>query len=135
MSGDFDLTDGRGESAVEPAERRLVPMKVGSATVFVEATDDDATLETDEFHPVGALNPEQAFENASHALKECVRVVGQRIESMQDTMLPKEVGVEFTLTFDVEGKATIVPVLLTGKAKTAVGIKVTAKWQPGGQAP
>lgn len=135
MSGDFDLTDGRTKSTIEPARRRLVPMKVGTATVFVEAVDDDTVLETDEFHAVGALNPEQAFETASEALKECVSVVGQRIESMRDSMRPAEVGVEFTLTFDVEGKATIVPVLLTGKAKTAVGVKVTAKWQLGDKGP
>ena len=135
MSGDFDLTDGRSESTGETAGRRLVPMQVGTATVFVEAIDDDTVVETDDFHAVGALNPQEAFATASDALKECVRVMGERIETTRDAMRPAEVGVEFTLTFDVEGKATIVPVLVTGKAKTAVGIKVTAKWHLGEKAP
>ena len=135
MSGSFDLPDSREQNTAESPPRRLVPMQVGTATVFVEAIDDDTVVETDGFHAVGALNPQVAFETASEALKECVRVMGERIETMRDAMRPTEVGIEFTLTFDVEGKATIVPVLLTGKAKTAVGIKVTAKWHPGETAP
>lgn len=131
MSGDFDLSPASGQNTVEAVGRRLVPMQVGTATVFVEAVEDDTVLETDGFQAVSALNPQQAFETASDALKECVRVMGERIETMTGAMRPREVGIEFTLTFDVEGKATIVPVLITGKAKTAVGIKVTAKWQPG----
>jgi hypothetical protein len=133
MSGDFDVTDGRSDvPAVYPAaRRRLVPMQVGSATVFVEATAEAPVIDAaDDFHAVG-INPTEAFETASDALKECVRVVGERIDAMQDAIRPKEVGVEFTITFDVEGQARIIPVLLTGKAKTAVGVKVSAKWQPG----
>jgi len=132
MSGDFDAKgDEAGVVAAGTQERRLVPMRVGEATLFVEAADDEPVIQpTDDFHVVG-VNPREAFETASEALKECVRVVGERIDSMQEAMRPHEVGVEFTLTFDVEGQARIIPVLLTGKAKSAVGVKVSAKWQPG----
>ena len=132
MSGDFDAkADGDGVVAAGTHERRLVPMQVGDATLFVEAAIDEPVIqETDDFHVVG-VNPREAFETASEALKECVRVVGERIDSMQAAMQPHEVGVEFTLTFEVEGQARIIPVLLTGKAKSAVGVTVSAKWQPG----
>jgi hypothetical protein len=132
MSGDFDAKgDGDGVVAAGTQERRLVPMQVGEATVFVEAArDEPAIQETDDFHVVG-VNPREAFETASEAMKECVSVLGARIDSMQDAMRPHEIAVEFTLTFDVEGQARIIPVLLTGKAKSAVGVKVSARWQPG----
>jgi hypothetical protein len=106
-------------------------MKVGDAVVYVEATGDTATVEESEAVGAVGMSPADAFETASAALKECVRVVGERLQSIGDAVQPREVGVEFTLTFDVEGRATIIPVLLTGKAKSGMGIKVTATWQPG----
>ncbi len=132
MSGDFDVPGGPGDASVaDPAARRLVPMQVGSATVFVEATADAPVIAaTGDFHAVG-INPTEAFETASDALKECVRVVGERIDEMKDAMRPEEVGIEFTIAFEVGGEARIIPVLLTGKAKTAVGVKVSATWHPG----
>ncbi len=132
MSGDFDATGGTAAptAAAGDVRRRMVPMKVGSATVFIEAADDGAAVEpSDEFYAVGAT-PADAFAVASDALKECVKVVGERIEGLGGRLKPEEVGVEFTITFDVEGKATIIPVLLTGKARTAMGVKVTATWKP-----
>jgi hypothetical protein len=80
--------------------------------------------------PVG-LDPTEAFTKASDALRECVKVVGQRLDQLGEAVKPAEIGVEFTITFDVEGSAHIIPVLLTGKAKTAMGVKVTAVWRPG----
>jgi hypothetical protein len=124
---DFDIR----ADPVPAGERRLVPMQVGSAVVYVEAVGEDATIEgTQEFGVVG-LNPAEAFEKASDALRECVRIVGDRLERLGDATRPEEVGVEFTITFDVEGQAHIIPVLLTGKSKASMGIKVTAKWQRG----
>ena len=131
MSSDFDVRRDLDATDRQQGARRLVPMRVGAATVYVEATGDAPALPPGEaFHAVG-LDPQEAFATASEALKECVRVMGERLESMRDGMRPQEVGVEFTITFDVEGQARIIPVLLTGKAKTAVGIKVSARWQPG----
>lgn len=133
MSDDFNPAGGDTATPAVGTETRpkLVPMKVGDATVYVEAVGDGAVVEAgDEFHAVG-VDPQQAFETASEALKECVRVVGERVVAMKDAMRPEEVGIEFTITFDVQGKATIIPVLLTGSAKTQLGVKVTAKWELG----
>jgi hypothetical protein len=77
------------------------------------------------------LDPKEAFEKASEALQECVRVVGDKIEKVGAAIEPDEVGVEFTLTFEAEGKAHIVPVLVSGKATSTMGIKVHAIWKPG----
>jgi hypothetical protein len=132
VSSDFDRTDGDGEAAAVGIQgRRLVGMQVGSATVFVEAVGPAPAVEQpEEFRPV-SVDPKQAFETASEALKECVQVVGERIEKMAQAARPDEVGIEFTIAFEVAGKATIIPVLLTGAAKTQLGVKVTAKWQLG----
>jgi Trypsin-co-occurring domain 1 len=112
--------------------RRLVPMKVGSAVVYIEPLDDPPTIEaTDELRPV-SVDPREAFEMASDAVRECVQVVGQRVVDTASGIVPAKVGLEFTLTFDVEGRASIIPVLLTGKAKSAFGIKVSAEWHPQG---
>jgi hypothetical protein len=136
---EFEAAGGRAAGAAESdgagarAPVRAVPMKVGDATVFIEVVGEPLELEVPEgaeFEAVGGLDPAEAFEKASDALKECVKIVGERLEELQDKMGPDEVGVEFTISFDVEGQARIIPVLLTGKAKTAMGVKVTALWKP-----
>jgi hypothetical protein len=118
--------------ATATAPVRLIPMKVGDAEVFIEAVGESPTIEQGgEFRAVGGLSPTDAFEKASDALKECVKIVGDRLGQLGDAIQPEEIGVEFTITFDVEGQASIIPILLTGKAKTGMGIKVTALWKPG----
>ena len=97
--------------------------------MYLEVDEDIVIESSDAISPV-SFDPAQAFEQAGNALRECVSVIGDRLTQISAVAKPKEVDVEFTLTFEVEGKASIVPVLLTGKAKTASGIKVTAKWQP-----
>jgi hypothetical protein len=114
-------------------------MQVGSAVVYIEPLEEPAVLQDEgELRPVGA-DPSKAFAAASEALRECVRVVGERVTDTvagaAAAVVPDVIGMEFTLTFDVEGRATIVPVLLTGKAKSAMGIKVTAQWHPRGAPP
>jgi hypothetical protein len=151
---DWEPTGGSAPTAAESGsngdgsigadqEVRLVPMRVGDAEVYVEAVGPppDVLLSTDdEWEPVGGLNPADAFEKASDALKECVNIVGDRLNNLGQAIEPDEIGVEYTITFDVEGEAKIIPVLLTGKAKTAMGVKVSALWRPrersngGGQA-
>lgn len=133
MSGTLGVPGNAAAPADNPPDggTRLVPMKVGNADVWIEAPDETITLQARPgFRAVG-LDPTEAFAKASDALRECVSVVGQRLDNLADTLAPDEVGVEFTITFDVEGKANIVPVLLTGKAKTSMGVKVTALWRPG----
>jgi hypothetical protein len=115
--------------------RRLVPMQIGDAVVYIEPLDEPAQVEeTGDLRPV-SVDPREAFEKASDALRECVRVVGERVIDSTAAFVPDTVGMEFTLTFDVEGRASIIPVLLTGKAKSGIGIKVTAQWHPKGAPP
>ena len=122
---DFEPTD----DVVGPV--RLVPMRVGDAEVYIEAVGPSPQLEASaDFEAVGGLDPGEAFERASDALKQCVRIVGERLANLGDALEPDEVSVEFTITFDVEGKARIIPVLLTGKAKTSMGVQVNALWKP-----
>ncbi len=37
---------------------------------------------------------------------------------------------EFSLTFDVKGKASVIPILVTGETGVQTGLKITAKWEP-----
>jgi hypothetical protein len=41
---------------------------------------------------------------------------------------PNETTVEFSLGFDIKGKATLVPALLSSEAAASAAVKVTAKW-------
>lgn len=106
-------------------------MQVGSATVYVEQAGEPLQIQTDDrFYPVSPPSTKEAFEEASKILQECVRVVGERVEGLAGKAMPKEVTVEFTLTFEATGKAQLIPVLLTGEAKAVTGLKVTAVWDP-----
>ena len=110
------------------AERRLVPMQVGSATVYVEQVGAPPEVEaTDAIYPV-ALTPEEAFNKASELIRECVRVVGERVEALAEKR-PQEVSVEFSVTFAVKGKASLIPVFVTGETGAETGLKVKAIWQ------
>lgn len=104
-------------------------MQVGSATVYVEQAGEPFEIQTDDqFYPVSPPSTKDAFEEASRILQECVRVVGERVEDLTEKARPKEVTVEFTLSFEAKGRAQLIPVLLTGEAKAATGLKVTAVW-------
>lgn len=130
------MTGGFGAMGSSPdghtdSQRSVLPMQVGNSTLYVEATGPSTAIEpVGGFQAVG-LDPTEAFTQASDALRECVRIVGERLDKLGEAVKPDEVGVEFAISFDVEGSARIIPVLLTGKAKTAMGLKVTAKWRPG----
>ena len=110
--------------------RIMVPMQIGSATVYVVQTEGAGpAVEDDRIRPVGALSPSQAFESAGEILRECVRVIGERIENLSEKARPQQVTVEFSLTFEVKGKASIVPVFVTGESSVQSGLKVTALWK------
>lgn len=131
------VVGGIGESGAPGARqsggpqtlRRFVPMKIGEATIFLEQMSVPATIEDDTVHPVALPSPKQAFEQAGDFLHECVRIFDARIGAL--ARRPEEISIEFLLAFEVAGKATIIPVLLSGKASTQASIKVSAKWGPG----
>jgi len=102
---------------------------VGSATVWIEQESDPAVVEDDRIRPVAAPSPEAAFETAGEILRECVRLVGDRIANLADKTRPQEVTIEFSLTFEVKGKASIIPVFVTGESTAQTGLKVSAVWK------
>ncbi|MGH3023928.1 MAG: CU044_2847 family protein [Gaiellaceae bacterium] len=117
-------------TAATPAERRMVPLKIGEATVLVEQVGPEPTIQASEYVPVAELDPREAFEKASEAIKECVRIVGERIENLTEGMKPQEVSVEFSLGFEAKGKAWF-PILVQAEATANAALKVTAVWQLG----
>jgi hypothetical protein len=130
--GDSDATTSNSRDA---ERARLVPMKVGNSEVWVESVGPPPEVEldaADEWEAIGGLDPADAFYKASDALRECVHIVGEKLDDLGDKISPDEVGVEFTISFDVGGEARIIPVLLTTKANTTMGVKVTALWRPNG---
>jgi hypothetical protein len=116
---------GEGEVAV-------LPLQIGGATVFVEQVGPGPSVDYDEgLYPVAPTSPAEAFQKANEALKECVRVVGETLETVGEKVRPQEVSLEFSISFQAEGTARIIPVLVTGKTAATTGLKVTAKWQLG----
>jgi hypothetical protein len=108
----------------------MVPIQIGSATVYVMQTPDASVLiEDDRIRPVAPLSPAEAFESAGKILRECVRVMGEHFENLADKARPEQLTVEFSLTFEVKGKASIVPVFVTGETTAQTGLKVTAVWK------
>jgi hypothetical protein len=124
-------TGGRSTSATsDPAtERKLIPMQVGNAVVYVEQFGESAIVEADDsIYPV-APSPKQAFETAVEVLKECVRVIGEHVEQLADKAMPKEVEVEFSISFDAKAKGALIPILLTTEHGLQTGLKVKAVWK------
>jgi hypothetical protein len=131
MNEDIRLESGPGPRPDAPA-RRFVPMQIGGATVFVQETGEPVWIEEDDqIRPVGPRSPTEAFESAGEILRECVRVIGDGLESLAAKVRPDQITVEFSLSFEVKGKASLVPVFVTGESGAQTGLKVTAVWKRG----
>lgn len=130
MDGEITAGTNLSPHAESAPSKTMVPMQIGSATVYVVQTvGETLTVEDDRIRPVAPLSPAQAFESAGEILRECVRVIGERIDNLADKARPQQVTVEFSLTFEVKGKASIVPVFVTGETSAQTGLKVTALWK------
>lgn len=123
------------ETTPDESERRFVPMRVGDAWVYVEQVGEppDIAEESSEIYmAAGIPSPEDVFENASGVVKECVRIVGDRLGDLRRSgkaVMPEELSVEFSLSFEGSGKASLIPVLVTAETKTTTGLKVKAVWK------
>jgi hypothetical protein len=121
-----EITTG-GNDETAKSGRHFVPVQIGEATVFVERSSAPIRLDSgDDIHPVAPPTPQEALERAGNVLQEFIAVFDARIKAL--TRRPEEVSVEFSLGFEVKGKATLIPVLLSGETSTHAAIKVTAKW-------
>jgi hypothetical protein len=105
-------------------------MQVGNATVYIEGAGEAAEIEpTDRIYAVALPSPKEAFENALEVVKECVGVMGTRLEELAEKLRPQELSVEFSLAFEGAGKAQVIPLLVTAETKGSTGLKITAKWR------
>jgi hypothetical protein len=126
-----EIRAGEDSTGVEPMyDRVIVPMQVGSATVYVVQSERPAAIvEGERIRPVAPLSPQQAFQAAGDFLHECVRIIGEKVDTLAEKAKPEEVSVEFSLSFEVKGKASLIPVFVTGETATNTGLKVKAVWK------
>jgi hypothetical protein len=118
---------------------RLVPLQVGGATVYIIPAGHLEVVADATIYPVAPPAPQDVLGAASDAIEGCVRAVGERIERLAGAVRPDEVTLEFELSFEVKGKASLVPVLVTGETGARTGLKITAVWKgaerPAGRGP
>jgi len=104
-------------------------MRVGNATVYVEQIGPSPELESDDrIYAVALPMPQEAFDAGFDVVKECLRSVGERIGQRAEKIGPDKLTVEFSITFEVKGKASLIPVFVTSESGAATGLKVTAEW-------
>jgi hypothetical protein len=107
--------------------KKFVPMLIGNAVVYVEH-QGEAITDYDDIYPVSP-SPTEVFQTAVVALKECVRVVGEHIEQLSGKVLPKEMEIEFSITFDAKAKGALIPIFVTAEHGLQTGLKVKAVWK------
>lgn len=124
----MNISDGEQGRTMEG--RQVVPMRVGSATVYIAQSGAPVEVATeDAYRPVALPTPQEAFDTAGEIVREGVRIVGERLHELAAQLRPSETTVEFTVTFDVRGKASPIPLFVTGEAGVETGLKVTAVWR------
>lgn len=123
-----------GDVELQPVSRQLVPMQVGSATVWVEQIGSATEIEVDDEVYAASPDTEEAFAKAVEVLRECVKSIGSELKQLEATLRPPEVTVEFSISLEAKGKAHIIPVLLTGETGVTTGLKVAATWRREGTA-
>lgn len=112
-------------------QRSLVPMKVGSATVYVVQTGDASIAAGEgEIYTV-APNAREVFDMAVEVIRECVAKIGDGIETLAEKAMPRELTVEFSLTFEAKGKTVILPIFVTAEHGVGAGLKISAVWKRG----
>jgi hypothetical protein len=125
--GDEIVIGGTATEKLPP--RKLVPLQVGAAFLYIEAFSNEFQLGANEaIYPASMPSTREGFENAISAAIECVRTIGEKVLKLGNDLRPQELSVEFSLQLENTGKATIIPVLISGETKASAGFKVTAKW-------
>jgi hypothetical protein len=115
----------------EGGQRSLVPMKVGNATVYVVQTGDASIVAREgEIHTV-APDAREIFDRAVDVIRECVVKIGDGIEALAEKAMPRELTVEFSLTFEAKAKGAIVPIFVTAEHGVGAGLKISAVWKRG----
>jgi hypothetical protein len=112
-------------------QRSLVPMKVGRATVYVVQIGDASIVTDDREIYTVAPNPREVFDSAVDVIRECVTKIGEGVEALAEKAMPRELTVEFSLTFEAKGKTAILPVFVTAEHGVGAGLKISAVWKRG----
>lgn len=112
-------------------QRSLVPMNVGSATVYVVRTGDASIVAGDDEIYTAAPDPREVFDRAVDVIRECVVKIGEGVEALAEKAMPRELTVEFSLTFEAKGKTAILPVFVTAEHGVGAGLKISAVWKRG----
>lgn len=116
-------------------QRSLVPMKVGSATVYVVQTGDTTIEVGDDGIYTAAPDAHEVFDRAVDIIRQCVVKIGGGIEALAEKTMPRELTVEFSLTFEAKAKGAIVPIFVTAEHGVGAGLKISAVWKRGDMKP
>jgi hypothetical protein len=126
------ISTGQGpadHALAAPESPELVETKVGDALVYFRVERRLDAVDTQGIRAVaGPAIPKDALDAAAEVAREAVRLFAARLSAVGEALQPTETGIEFSLSFAATGKATIVPVILTGEATGQVALKVSAKW-------
>jgi hypothetical protein len=122
-AGEFSATSS------EPVQPELVETRIGDAVVYVRISGPTLGVANEgEVRAVGAFD-ENPFDAAAKVIREGVKVIGNSIHGISEVLQPSELRVEFGFTFEAKGRASIVPVFLTGESSGGVTLKVLALWR------
>jgi len=119
--------------------RRLAKLHIGDAVVYIEPVGGPVTVgnedDDEKLFAAGAQSyddiKDNAFDSALVAVRESIRSMGKHLRDISTDLRPQETTVEFSLTFDVKGRATPIPLFITAESKLHTGLKVTATWRSG----
>lgn len=110
-------------------QHNLLPMKIGSATVYIRQTGDGSVVSGDDELYTVAPDARVVFDKAVEAIRECVGKIGEGIGTLADKALPQELTVEFSLTFEAKAKSAIIPIFVTAEHGVETGLKISAVWK------
>lgn len=129
MADEISLS-GAEDAPQAPEARHFMPIRIGNVTAYVEG-QPGAVVVDEGIRPVAPADPAEAFGRGLDMVRECVRVIGEKFGTIAEAARPEQVTVEFSLGFEIEGRAALIPVLLTGRSGVRSALTVTAVWRPG----
>lgn len=131
MNDEIQARGATSSASAPGSPRTLVPMRIGSATVYVEQSGDAGVVSGDDEIYTVAPNAREVFDWAVEAIRECVGKIGAGIETLAEKTLPQELTVEFSLTFEAKAKGAIIPIFVTAEHGVGTGLKISAVWKRG----
>ncbi|HVR46057.1 MAG TPA: CU044_2847 family protein [Candidatus Binatia bacterium] len=117
----------REQTQPTAAQPNLIAQQIGSAIVYFRVSGQALPV-TNESH-IRAVTATNVFDEAARVVNEGVRVIGLKVHDAAKTLRPCELELEISFGFELKGRATIVPVLLTGESTSTAGLKITATWK------